>query len=177
MEAVSVCSVTRTRRSNTYSSNIVLPDLYGQLSKYLPTCILRLVLPIFLGIGFMVLISGWERLLGWERWPLYGRYGYVGMTKFLMIKIVLSCRLSTDVPVFSIYGHLFSGWRIATCLRRYVHGWRLRRGILFPYMGDRIIYGSVLRLHLRRSTIVHAWYIFRLFQLLIPETFGWLCTS
>jgi hypothetical protein len=37
--------------------------------------------------------------------------------KKIMIKIVLSCRLSTDVPVFSVYGHLFSGWRIATCLR------------------------------------------------------------
>jgi hypothetical protein len=33
-----------------------------------------------------------------------------------MIKIVLSYRLSTDVPVFSVYGHLFSGWRTATYL-------------------------------------------------------------
>jgi hypothetical protein len=53
--------------------------------------------------------------------------------KKIMIKIVLSCRLSTDVPVFSVYGHLFSGWRITTCLRRSIHGWRLRWGILFLY--------------------------------------------
>jgi hypothetical protein len=33
----------------------------------------------------MVLITGLERLLGWKRLPLYGRYGYAEMTKFLMI--------------------------------------------------------------------------------------------
>jgi hypothetical protein len=49
----------------------------------------------------MVLTSGLERLLGWEYLPLYGRYGYVEMIKFLMIKIVLSCRISTVVPVCS----------------------------------------------------------------------------
>jgi hypothetical protein len=59
--------------------------------------------------------------------------------KFLMIKIVLSCRLSTDVPVFSVCGHLCSGWSIETYLRRSVHGWRIRWEILFPYMGGRII--------------------------------------
>jgi hypothetical protein len=36
----------------------------------------------------MVLISGLERLLGFEHLPLYGRYGYVGMTKFLTIKLL-----------------------------------------------------------------------------------------
>jgi hypothetical protein len=45
---------------------------------------------IFLEIGFMVLISGLERLLGWDRLTLYGRYGYVEMTKFLIIQIILS---------------------------------------------------------------------------------------
>jgi hypothetical protein len=59
----------------------------------------------------MILISGLGCLLEWERLSLYDRYGYVGMTKFLMKKIILSCRLSTNVPVFSVYGHLFSGWR------------------------------------------------------------------
>jgi hypothetical protein len=64
----------------------------------------------------MVLISGLERLLGWERLPLYGRFGYIEMTKFLIIKIALSCRSSTDIKVCFIYGHLFSGWRITTYL-------------------------------------------------------------
>jgi hypothetical protein len=57
----------------------------------------------------MVLISGLERLLGWERLPLYGHFGYAEMTKFLIIIIALSCRLSTDIKVYSICGHLFSG--------------------------------------------------------------------
>jgi hypothetical protein len=78
----------------------------------------------------MVLISGLERL------QLYGRYGYVEITKFLMIRIILSCRLSTDVPVFSVCGHLYSEWRITISLRMSVrleatardtfslHGWQ-----------------------------------------------------
>jgi hypothetical protein len=45
----------------------------------------------------MILILGLERLLGWERLPLYGRFGYIEMTKFLMIKICLSCRSSTGL--------------------------------------------------------------------------------
>jgi hypothetical protein len=65
-------------------------------------------------------------LLGWVHLQLSGRFGYVEMIKKIMIKIVLSCRLCTDVPVFSVCGHLFSGWRIATCLQRSIHGWRLR---------------------------------------------------
>jgi hypothetical protein len=56
-------------------------------------------------------------------------------------------------------------------------GWRLRQGILFPYMGGRIIYALVLVLHLRRSTIAHDWYVFLFFCLLMPETFGQLCAS
>jgi hypothetical protein len=86
-------------------------------SLYPPTSVANIF-----GIGFMVLISSLGHLLRWERLPLYGRYGYVGMTKFLTIKIVLSCRLSTDVPVFSVCGHIFSGWRTTTYLWRSVHG-------------------------------------------------------
>jgi hypothetical protein len=64
-------------------------------------------------------------------------------------------------PIFFVYGHLCSGWRIATYLRRSVHSWRQRRGILFPtfflnnfsHMGDRIIYELNLHLLLRRSTL------------------------
>jgi hypothetical protein len=61
----------------------------------------------------MVLISGLERLLGFEHLPFYGRYGSIGMIKFLTVEIALACRLSIDVPVFSVCGYLFSGWRIA----------------------------------------------------------------
>jgi hypothetical protein len=112
----------------------------------------------------MVLISGLELLLEWERLSLYGRYGCVEMTRFLMTRIVLSCRLSIDIPIFSVYGHLCSRWRIAISLRRSVHDWRLRQGTLFPYMGGSIIYRLVLHLLLRRSTIAHDWYVFRLFM-------------
>jgi hypothetical protein len=35
----------------------------------------------------MLLISGLERLLGWERFPFYVRYGCVEMTKKLMKKL------------------------------------------------------------------------------------------
>jgi hypothetical protein len=52
-------------------------------------------LPIFSGIGFTVLIIGFERLLGWERLPSFGRFGYVKMMKFLMINILLPCRSFT----------------------------------------------------------------------------------
>jgi hypothetical protein len=48
---------------------------------------------------------------------------------------------STDVQVFFVCGYLFSAWKTEIYLRRSVHGWRLRRGILFPYMGDSIVYG------------------------------------
>jgi hypothetical protein len=41
-------------------------------------------------------------------------------------KIILSCRFSTDVTVFSVCGHLYSGWRTTTYLQRSVQGWRLR---------------------------------------------------
>jgi hypothetical protein len=104
-------------------------------------------------------LSGWitdlECLLGWGRLPLYGRYGCVEMTKFLMIRIVLSCRLSTDVPLLSVRGLRCKRWRIATSLRRSVHGWRTRRGILFSYMDDSIIYGLGPHLHLRRLTVAN----------------------
>jgi hypothetical protein len=101
----------------------------------------------------MVLILDLELLLGWDRLPLYGCFGYVEMTKFLSLKIILSCRSSTCVHVCSVCGHLFSGWRIETYLWRCVHNWRLQRGILSPYMDSRIIYRSVHHRHLRKITI------------------------
>jgi hypothetical protein len=85
--------------------------------------------------------------------PLYGRFGYANMTKFLMIQIILSCRSSTGVQVCSVYGHLFSGWGIETYLQRSVHNWRLRRGILFPNIDDHIIYGLVRRSNFRHFTL------------------------
>jgi hypothetical protein len=38
---------------------------------------------------------GLKSILGWERLPLFGCYGYVEMTKCLTIKTLLFCRLST----------------------------------------------------------------------------------
>jgi hypothetical protein len=74
----------------------------------------------------------------------FGRCGYVEMTRFLMIKILLLCRLFTGVTVRSIHGRLYYVWRIATYLGGlfmvgghdggyfYQHGWthNLRIGVL-----------------------------------------------
>jgi hypothetical protein len=70
--------------------------------------------------------------------PLFDRYGYVEMIKCLTIKTLLFYRLSTELLVHSIYGRLYS------VLRRSVDDWKLRRGILFSNMADRIAYGLVL---------------------------------
>jgi hypothetical protein len=72
-----------------------------------------------------------------------------------MLKNILSCWSSTSVLVCSFCGHLFSGWRTEIYLQRSVHGWRLRRGTIFLYMGDHTIYWSVHHLLLRQTTI--AW--------------------
>jgi hypothetical protein len=78
---------------------------------------------------------------------------------------------STDVLVCSVCGHLFSDWRIETYLR---NDWRLRRGILFPNMGDRIIYGSGHHhLHRRFALSIDDMY-FTFFKLV---TYEWLCAS
>jgi hypothetical protein len=106
-----------------------------------------------------------EDLLGWERLPLSDRYGYVEMIKCLMIKILLPCRSFTGALIPSIYGLLFSGWNIATYLRRSIHGWRMQRGILFSNMGDSITC-VLTQFHLTRSTIA----------LLILFIFLGLCT-
>jgi hypothetical protein len=81
--------VTKRKQSNIYSFNIVLPELYGQSSKYLQSCIRHAISPIFLEIGLMVLIIGLKSILGWERLSLSGRYGYVEMIKCLMTKLFL----------------------------------------------------------------------------------------
>jgi hypothetical protein len=72
-----------------------------------------------LEIGFMLLIIGLERLLGWESLLLFGRYDYVEMTKCLMVKTLLSCR--SFIGVLVRFGRFFSEWRIETCLWRSVH--------------------------------------------------------
>jgi hypothetical protein len=109
-------------------------------------------LPISSEIVCTVSIIGLERLLGWERLQSSGRYGYVEMIECLIINRLLLCRSSTGVPVHSVYGRLFSGWSTEAYLRRFMHGWRLRRRILFPIMGGSTIFRSS-RLSLRRSCI------------------------
>uniref|UniRef100_A0A8R7PJA5 Uncharacterized protein n=1 Tax=Triticum urartu TaxID=4572 RepID=A0A8R7PJA5_TRIUA len=64
---------------------------------------------------------------------------------------MLTSWLSTDVWVRSVYGRLYNVWSIETCLRRCVHDWRPRRGILLTDMDDRMIFGLVL-LRFRRYT-------------------------
>jgi hypothetical protein len=92
----------------------------------------------------MVLIIGLKIILRWERLPLFDRYGYIEMIKCLTIKTLPSCRLYTELLELSVCGPLCSGWRTATSLRRCVHVWKLRRGILFLNMDGRIAYGLVL---------------------------------
>jgi hypothetical protein len=124
------------------------------------------VLPISLVIGFTVLIIGFERLLGWERLPLSGRYGYVEMIKVFNDKVSsplqVIYRCTRTLRLWSSLQRA-EHWDLFTeVLRRSVHGWRLWRGILFPNMGNSIIYG--LNLHrLRRCCILSFWYAIRRF--------------
>jgi hypothetical protein len=92
----------------------------------------------------MELIIGLKSILGWERLPLFGRYGYVKMIKCLTIKTLLFCRLSTELLAHSICGRLCNVYKIETFIWRSVHDWKLRRGILFPNMVGRIAYRLVL---------------------------------
>jgi hypothetical protein len=52
-----VCFVHKMRQLNIYSSNATLLVLYGQSSNQHQACTLLLVLPISLGISFMVQIT------------------------------------------------------------------------------------------------------------------------
>jgi hypothetical protein len=92
----------------------------------------------------MELTIGLKSILGWKRLPLFGRYDYVEMIKCLTIKTLPSCRLSIVLSVHSVCGRLCNASRIATFIRRFVHDWKLRRGILFPNMDGRIAYVLVL---------------------------------
>jgi hypothetical protein len=87
---------------------------------------------------------GLKSILGWERLPLFGCYGYVEMIKYSTTKTLPSCRLSTGLLVHSVCGRLCSARKIATFIRRSVHDWKLRQEILFPNMDNRIAYGLVL---------------------------------
>jgi hypothetical protein len=87
---------------------------------------------------------GLKSILGWERLPLFGRYGYVEMIKCLTIKTLTFYRLSTELLVHSVCGRLCSVLRIETFIWRSVHDWKLRRVILFSNMDDSIAYGLVL---------------------------------
>jgi hypothetical protein len=87
---------------------------------------------------------GLKSILGWERLPLFDRYGYVEMIECLTTKTLPFCRLSTELLVHSVCGRLCGIYRIATSIRRSVHDWKLRRGVLFPNMDGRITYRSVL---------------------------------
>jgi hypothetical protein len=131
MEVRNKFFIIKMKQLNTYSSNIVSPDLHGQSSKLLQPYFCHVVLLIFVGISLMESIIGLKSILGWEQLRLFGRYGYVKMIKCLTIKTLLFCRLSIWTSVLSIYGHLYKGWRIVTFIWRSVHDWRLQLGIFF----------------------------------------------
>jgi hypothetical protein len=86
----------------------------------------HVVLRIFLATGLMMWILGLNHLLGWERLLLFGRYGCVEMTRFLIINVVLFCRSSTVAQLCSVCGRVYNVWFIETYLRRCLHGWRIR---------------------------------------------------
>jgi hypothetical protein len=46
----------------------------------------------------------------------------------------------------------YKWWSIVTCIRRFIHSWRTRRGILFLNMGGTITC-VLAQFHLRRFTI------------------------
>jgi hypothetical protein len=101
------------------------------------------VLRIFSATSLMVWILGLNHLLGWERLLLFGRYGCVEMTRFLIINVVLFCRSSTVAQLCSVCGRVYNVWFIETSLRRCLYGWRIQRGIFFPNMDDIVIYGLI----------------------------------
>jgi hypothetical protein len=60
-------------------------------------------------------------LFGWERFLLFCCLGYVEMTKFLIIKMFLFCRLFTGAPLRSVCDLLYNMRSIETLLRRCLH--------------------------------------------------------
>jgi hypothetical protein len=87
-----------------------------------------------------------------------------------MIRIIIFCRLYTDVPLFSVRDLHCKEWRTATSLRRFVHGWRIQWVILFLYLGGSIIYGLGHHFLPSRSTIAHVWYVIHLYCVLLCDT-------
>jgi hypothetical protein len=64
---------------------------------------------------------GLKSILGCDRLPLFGRYGSVEMIKCLTIKTLPFCRLSIELLVHSVCGHLCSIHMIVTFIWRSVH--------------------------------------------------------
>jgi hypothetical protein len=93
---------------------------------YPPTSITNIIGNWLHGIDlrFRTFIRVGELVVIWSLWLCRN-------DKVFNDRIVLSCMLSTDAPVFFICGYLCSGWRITASLQRYVHDWRLQRWILF----------------------------------------------
>jgi hypothetical protein len=126
-----------------------LLGLYGQSFRYVLPYILPVALQTFSAIGYTGLTLGIKRLSRWVRLLLYDRFGYVEMTRFLMKKILLFCRLLTAQWLCFVHGRYSNFWRIATFLidlshfktsvRRCLYDWRTRRRSLFPNMGGSII--------------------------------------
>jgi hypothetical protein len=93
-----------------------------------------------------------EYLLGWKHFPLFGRYAYVEMEIFLMIKILLSCRLSTYARHYFVHDRLYNMWEIAINLRRYLDGWRIHQMNMFLMIKK----SSIMQVIYLCTTLLHS---------------------
>jgi hypothetical protein len=95
------------------------------------------------------------------------------MTKCFPTKLLLFCRLFIGLLVLSVCGRLYRRWSIETYFWRSVHGWRLRRGILFPYIGGNMTTELDLlhlRLRHRRFCSISMWFVFSPFFVSFDKT-------
>jgi hypothetical protein len=67
----------------------------------------RSVVNIF-ATGYMILITGLEWTLECGCLALFGHLSYVEITKFSILKILCSCRLSTGAQVYFVYSYLYN---------------------------------------------------------------------
>ena len=76
-----------SRCAGHYFSWLSVEILY--FNQDIANVIYHVVLQIFSVTGYMILITSLEFLLEWERLMLFGHFGYVEITTFLMIRIFL----------------------------------------------------------------------------------------
>ena len=149
-----------------YIEGYFYPNMGGSMILGLGTSGLGVIHTLHVSLYFAFLIFVCVRELVWLCWN----------DKVSTIKVPLLCRLSTDVPELFIYRPLYNTWRIETCLRRCVHNWRLRRGVLLPSMGGNMILG-LTPLRFRRYTDSSCFCISPFYHSFVWEDIFWLCAS